>query len=63
MSLKDIRRDALNQSLDAEQTQELLEALVKAGWLRETTTPTAGRSIRRWDVNPKLFSDGVQEVH
>ena len=58
VSLKDIRRDALSQSLDAEQTQELLDALVKAGWLRETTTPTAGRSIRRWAVNPKLFSEG-----
>jgi hypothetical protein len=58
ISLKDIRRDALNQSLDADQTQELLDALVKAGWLRETTTPTAGRSIRRWTVNPKLFSEG-----
>jgi len=48
-------------SLDAEQTQELLDALVKAGWLRETTTPTAGRSLRRWLVNPKLF-EAVQEV-
>src|SRR5262249_18436118 len=48
VSLKDIRRDALNQSLDADQTQELLDALVRAGWLRETTQQTAGRSIRRW---------------
>ena len=61
ISLKDIRRDALNQSLDADQTQELLNALVKAGWLRETTTPTAGRSVRRWAVNPKLFSESNAE--
>jgi hypothetical protein len=61
VSLKDIRRDALNQSLDAEQAQELLGGLVRAGWLRETTTPTAGRSRRRWEVNPKLFSDGGAE--
>jgi hypothetical protein len=58
VSLKDIRRNALSQSLDADQTQELLDALVRAGWLRETTTPTAGRSVRRWAVNPKLFSEG-----
>jgi hypothetical protein len=58
VSLKDIRRDALNQSLDADQTQALLDRLVKAGWLRETTTPTAGRSIRRWAVNPKLSAEG-----
>jgi hypothetical protein len=58
ISLQGIRRDALAQSLDADQTQQLLAALVKAGWLREITTPTAGRSIRRWAVNPKLFAEG-----
>jgi Protein of unknown function (DUF3987) len=57
VSLKDIRRDALNQSLDADQTQGLLDGLVKAGWLRETTTPTEGRPKRRWGVNPNLFSN------
>jgi Protein of unknown function (DUF3987) len=57
VSLKDIRRDALNQSLDAEQTQALLDGLTKAGWLRRTNKPTAGRPIRRWEVNHKLFSN------
>jgi hypothetical protein len=56
ISLKDARRDALNQILDADQTQNVLDNLVKAGWLQEITTPTAGRTIRRWKVNPKLFS-------
>jgi hypothetical protein len=56
VSLKDVRREALSQSLDAEQTQALLDGLVKAGWLHETTTATAGRPIRRWEVNPKLFT-------
>jgi Protein of unknown function (DUF3987) len=55
ISLKDARRDALGQSLDADQTLDLLRGLVKSGWLRETTTPTAGRPIRRWEVNSKLF--------
>jgi len=57
ISLKDVRREALSQSLDADQTLGLLGGLVKAGWLHETTTPTAGRPIRRWDVNPKLFGN------
>jgi hypothetical protein len=57
ISLKDVRREALSQSLDADQTQALLDGLMKAGWLHETTTPTAGRPIRRWEVNPKLFSN------
>src|SRR5262245_63253719 len=56
-SLNDDRRDALSQSLDADQTQALLDGLVKAGWLRETITPTAGRPVRRWEVNPKLFTN------
>jgi hypothetical protein len=55
VSIKDIRRDALAQSLDAEQTHDLLESLAKAGWLRKTTTQTTGRARRRWQVNPKLF--------
>jgi Protein of unknown function (DUF3987) len=57
VSLKDVRRDALNQSLDADQTQGLLDGLRKAGWLRETNAPTGGRPIHRWEANPKLFSN------
>jgi hypothetical protein len=56
VSIKDARRDALAQSLDAEQTHDLLENLAKAGWLRKTTTQTAGRARHRWQVNPKLFT-------
>jgi hypothetical protein len=56
LSIKDVRRDALAQSLDAEQTQNLLEGLAKAGWLRKETVPTSGRARHRWQVNPKLFS-------
>ena len=57
VSLKDVRRDAMNQSLDADQTRALLDGLVKAGWLREAITLTAGRPVRRWEVNPKLFTN------
>jgi hypothetical protein len=56
VSLKDIRRDALAQSLDAEQTLYLMGTLVKAGWLRPTTIQTPGRPLYRWQVNPLLFS-------
>jgi len=56
VSLRDIRRDALNQSLDAEETEFLLETLVKFAWLRRITIPTGGRARHRWLVNPRLFS-------
>jgi hypothetical protein len=54
VSREDVRRDALGQSLDAEQTQELIDALERWGWLREDSTRTPGRTRRRWLVNPKL---------
>jgi hypothetical protein len=59
VSREDIRRDALGRSLDAEQTQELIDALVKWGWLREDSIRTPGRTRRRWRVNPKLFAESV----
>jgi hypothetical protein len=59
VSREDIRRDALGQSLDAERAQDLIEGLVKAGWLRQVTTATPGRARHRWTVNPKLFSNGT----
>ena len=54
VSREEVRRDALGQSSDAEQTQHLLDGLVKAGWLREITTKTPGRTRRRWQVNPLI---------
>lgn len=56
VSREDIRRAALSQALDAEQTNALLDSLVKAGWLFEATTKTRGRDRHRWNVNPQLFS-------
>jgi hypothetical protein len=58
VSRENLRRDALGQSLDADQTQSLIDGLVKAGWLREITKPagpSGGRTARRWLVNPMLF--------
>jgi Protein of unknown function (DUF3987) len=61
VSREDIRRDALGQSLDAEQVQQLLDSLVKAGWLHADPTKTAGRTRHRWRVNPKLFALSTAE--
>jgi hypothetical protein len=58
VSLEDIRRDALGQKLDAEQTGDLLDALTRSGWLREKeakSAPRGGRPARRWEVSPNLF--------
>ena len=56
VSSTDIRRDALGQSLDAQQTQQLLDSLAKYGFLRPRAIRTAGRSAQRWDVNPRLHN-------
>jgi hypothetical protein len=57
VSLKDIRREALGGSLDADQTRDLLDRLVAASWLRLEKTETGGRPKERWVVNPKLFDE------
>ena len=58
ISVKHIRRDALAQSLDAEQTEALLDGLANAGWLRrKPAEQTGGRPVYRWLVNPILYSD------
>ena len=36
VSREDVRQNALSKRLDAEQTQRLLDGLVKAGWLRQS---------------------------
>jgi Protein of unknown function (DUF3987) len=56
VSREEVRRQALGQSLDADQTQHLLDGLVKAGWMREIATKTPGRTRRRWEVNPLIYS-------
>jgi hypothetical protein len=58
VSSEDLRRDALSQSLDAEQTQRLIDGLVQKGWLRLAKLKGKkgpGRRVTRWEVNPKLF--------
>jgi hypothetical protein len=55
VSVKEIRREALGQSLDAKQTEAVLEQLEQQGWLKEESTPTGGRPRHRWTVNERLF--------
>jgi len=55
VSMEAIRRDALNQRINADETAALLESMVKANWLIKSTTPTPGRPLHRWHVNPILF--------
>jgi hypothetical protein len=64
ISILDIRRDALAQSLDQEQTLAVVTALGKAGWLRESTIETGARDkpARRWSVNPKLHADNADNA-
>ena len=65
VSREEIRRDALSQRLDANQTTALLKALSKSGWLRAEVTepgPQGGKPAQRWLVNPKLLKDPVAET-
>jgi hypothetical protein len=54
VSREEVRREALGQSLDADQTQNLLDGLEKVGWLRKISTDTRGRARHRWQVNPLI---------
>ena len=65
VSREDIRRDALGQRLDADQTTDLLASMCVSGWLREEVTPPGpqgGKPVRRWLVNPKLFTNPTAQT-
>jgi hypothetical protein len=55
-SREEIRVDCLTRTLDADQTQSLIDALAKSGWCKEATVVRKGRGrpARRWAVNPVL---------
>jgi hypothetical protein len=61
VSREQIRRDALSQRLDADQTEALLEHLCRAGWLRRLPGHTGerGRPAIRYEVNPRLHGSRV----
>jgi hypothetical protein len=62
VSVKDVRREALGGSLDADQTLELLDRMTTAGWLRPERVSTGGRPLERWHVNPKIFETATAET-
>jgi hypothetical protein len=58
VSLRDIRRHALGERLDEEQTKQPLDGLERAGWLRKVTQPIGpkgGKPVVRWQVNSALY--------
>lgn len=56
ISVQDVRRDALSQTLDAAKTEQVISRLVTFGWLRPVPpSPGSGRPALRWQVNPKLL--------
>ena len=61
VSREDVRREALARHLDAEETQKVIDALERAGWLKKIRIETAGRAKYRWHVNPKLFGEVRRE--
>jgi hypothetical protein len=56
ISLRDVRKDALGETVDVEQARDLVDRMVAAGWLQAgPTVQTGGRPRERWLVNPRLF--------
>jgi hypothetical protein len=58
ISREEVRVEALSRALDADQTHALMDSLVRAGWLRNTTGKlqrARGRPAFQWEANPKLF--------
>jgi len=64
VSREDVRRDALSQRLNADEVQSIIDELVRAGWMQEVTARAGGpgRPARRWEVNPKLLSQGTAGI-
>jgi hypothetical protein len=64
VSREDIRRDALSQRINADDTMKLMAELCRYGWLREKPyTPSGpGKPAKRWEVNPILFKDPAAEI-
>jgi Protein of unknown function (DUF3987) len=65
VSIKDIRRDAMAGSLDADATLDLFDRLANSGWLRaqpvKSSGPKGGKPAR-WQVNPLLWAAETAET-
>jgi hypothetical protein len=61
VSREEVRCEALSKRLDADATQDLLERLGRAGWLRKLAKQNQsgpGRPSERWEVNPTIRAGG-----
>ena len=60
VSIRDIRRDAMAGSFDADATLDLIDRLTNSGWLCpqpvKSSGPKGGKPARRWQVNPLLWA-------
>ena len=60
VSIRDIRRDAMAGSLDADATLDLIDRLASSGWLCpqpvKLSGPKGGKPARRWRVNLLLWA-------
>ena len=60
VSIRDIRRDAMAGSLDADATLDLIDRLANSGWLCpqpvKLSGPKGGKPARRWRVNLLLWT-------
>jgi hypothetical protein len=65
LSLKDVRRTALGETVNAREADDVIEHLVEAGVLRRLPPETGqkgGRPIQRWQVHPSLVRSSVAET-
>jgi hypothetical protein len=66
VSIRDIRRDALGGSIDADATLDLIDRLVNSGWLLAAPAKPSGlkggKPSRRWQVNPLLWAAETAET-
>lgn len=66
VSIKDLRRDALGGSIDADATLDLIDRLVNSGWLlaapAKPSGPQGGKPSHRWLVNPLLWAAETAET-
>jgi hypothetical protein len=63
VSIEVIRETALSRSRDADDTKNMLDGLVTAGWLRSIKQPAGakgGRPRLRWGGNPRLHEKSPQ---
>jgi hypothetical protein len=54
---EEVRVIALHRQVDADGAEQVIDSLVRAGWLRkvEVGKRRPGRPASKWEVNPRLW--------